>query len=331
MTPAGLVPQVKTRLGMVDHLGRVRCRIGLRTDYMVQPGLYRIGEARPDSPVIVTANYKLSFDLVRAALDGMACWLLVTNTDGINVWCAGGKGKFNAQSVAEAVLSSGLEQVVSHRELVLPQLAANGVSAHELRKLCGFKGVYGPIRATDIKRYLQNGPEESMRRVSFTLAERLELAPLEVALSLKWVALFCVVGFLLSGIGPSFWSLSAAWARGQFMAWATFTGLFAGALVAPALLPWLPGRPFALKGVLTGFMTILAVLLPLGWGQISLLDFAALTAWSMLLSSYLTMNFTGSTPFTSPTGVEQEMRQFLPWQAIGVVLVLVSWVAAPFV
>ena len=29
------------------------------------------------------------------------------------------------------------------------------------------------------------------------------------------------------------------------------------------------------------------------------------------------MNFTGCTPFTSPSGVEKEMRAWLPWQVGG--------------
>lgn len=50
-----------------------------------------------------------------------------------------------------------LDKVVSHRTLILPQLAALGVSAHEVTRHSGFKVVYGPERAKDIKEFLQAG------------------------------------------------------------------------------------------------------------------------------------------------------------------------------
>ncbi|MBU1247324.1 MAG: hypothetical protein KKB70_01390 [Proteobacteria bacterium] len=329
-TPAGRVPQIKDSLALRDHWGSVRCRIGLRTDYTVQPGLYRMGGAGADSPVVVTANYKLTFDTVRASLRGVDCWLLIVDTDGINVWCAGGKGRFTAEGIAEIVRASGLERVVSHRELVLPQLSANGVSANALWKLCGFKGVFGPIRAEDIAPYLAHGADESMRWVTFTLAERLVLAPLEVALALKWVALVCGVGFVLSGIGPEIFSLSAAWQRGLLVVYATLTGLLVGALATPALLPWLPGRSFAFKGAVAGLVAALVVLAPLAWGRASLLEYAILVTWATVWSSYMCMNFTGSTPFTSPTGVEREMRRAIPWQLGAIMLSIAAWIAVPF-
>jgi hypothetical protein len=56
----------------------------------------------------------------------------------------------------------------------------------------------------------------------------------------------------------------------------------------------------------------------------------ALIFITMAISSYLAMNFTGSTPFTSPSGVEKEMRQAIPVQAGAVVVALVAWITAGF-
>jgi hypothetical protein len=42
------------------------------------------------------------------------------------------------------------------------------------------------------------------------------------------------------------------------------------------------------------------------------------------------MNFTGSTPFTSPSGVEKEMRKAMPLQAAVALIALVAWVGAAF-
>jgi hypothetical protein len=50
----------------------------------------------------------------------------------------------------------------------------------------------------------------------------------------------------------------------------------------------------------------------------------------MVISSYLAMNFTGSTPFTSLSGVEKEMRKAIPLQAAVALIALVAWVGAAF-
>ncbi|SDB24809.1 CO dehydrogenase/acetyl-CoA synthase delta subunit [Desulfonatronum thiosulfatophilum] len=127
-TPSGRVPRVRSSPTFRDRLGDCRARLGLcRNTYTVNPGLYAVGTPTPDTPVVVTANYKLTFDTVRQALSGRDAWLLVVDTRGINVWCAGGKGSFCAEAVTLQVRKAGLDHVVSHRRLILPQLAANGV------------------------------------------------------------------------------------------------------------------------------------------------------------------------------------------------------------
>ena len=138
-----------------DRWGTFKVRWGVgRMNYKVDPGLYALGEPDADSPVLVTANYKLSFDALRSALPGRNFWILVVDTDGINVWCAAGKGTFSTEELVSRIESSGLAQLVSHRRLIVPQLAAPGVAAHRVRELSriqnkirtdsfqGFAGVY---------------------------------------------------------------------------------------------------------------------------------------------------------------------------------------------
>ena len=69
-------------------------------NYKVDPGLYALGAPDADSPVLVSANFKMSFDLLREALPGRNAWILVLDTDGINVWCAAGKGTFGTEELA---------------------------------------------------------------------------------------------------------------------------------------------------------------------------------------------------------------------------------------
>jgi hypothetical protein len=331
-TPAGTVPVVKTRLERDDWLGTVAARSNLgRSDYKVVPGLYAVGHPSADSPVLVTANYKLSFDAVRRELSGIDAWILVVDTRGINVWCAAGKGTFSAEEVAEMVAKTGLSKVVSHRRVILPQLSANGITARDVKKLCGFRAEFGPIRASDLPGYIKNGlkADEEMRRISFTLKERLELTPVELSLTGKYLLWLLPALFILSGIGPDFFSFSQAGLKGVASWLALLSGVVAGAVVTPALLPWLPGRAFSLKGAIAG----LACGLPLCvyyWHDLGFGSLFALLLWLTSVSSYLAMNFTGSTPYTTPTGVEYEMKRAIPAQAAAVALGLIVWLAAPF-
>ena len=328
-TPTGRVPIIDTRLTGRDWLGAFRVRLGIFRDaYQVAPGIYGAGSPGPDSPVLVTANYKLSFDTLRRQLGSVDAWIMVCDTRGINVWCAAGKKTFSSQEVADRAVRCNLTQLVRHRQLVLPQLSATGVSAQKVKQLCGFEVVWGPIRAEDITRFLKNGmtADETMRRVTFSTTERLVLTPVELYLLAKPLVRVLAAVFLISGFGPGLFSFHAAWSRGLYAAAAFVLGIFSGAVVMPILLPWIPGLSFSLKGATTGL--ICAVLLPRG---LSGTAFSALMLVVMAVSSYLAMNFTGCTPFTSPSGVEKEMRLAIPLQAVAMLAASVLWILAAFV
>ena len=331
-TPSGSVPRVKSVLTAEDYRGMLRVRIGMgRDSYTVAPGLYAVGKPDSNAPVLVTANYKLTFDNLRAALKHLDAWILVLDTNGVNVWCAAGKGTFSTQEIMYRVRATGLEGVVRHRRLILPQLGATGVSANDVKRGCGFEVVWGPIRSADIKPFLHAGMKASadMRQVTFSLQERLVLIPVEIALILKPMAWLGLVAFFISGIGADIFSLQNAWFRGLALIAACIGGVLAGAAAAPALLPWLPARSFAVKGALTGVATGLAVvwILPLG---INGWETLALLLGSTVLSSFLAMNFTGATPFTSPSGVEKEMRRAIPLQAAVALVAIIIWIGAAF-
>ena len=143
-TPIGAVPRVSRKIARSDRLGAWRVRWGFgRDDYRVKPGLYALGTPNAAAPVLVTANYKLTFDQLRSSLDDLDAWLLVVDTRGINVWCAAGKGTFCAEEVARVVLETRLAEIVDHRRLVLPQLSAPGVAAHKVKEACGFRASSG--------------------------------------------------------------------------------------------------------------------------------------------------------------------------------------------
>jgi hypothetical protein len=301
-----------------------------RSHYSVTPGLYAIGNPTPDSEVLVSANYKLSFDLLRRAVNGLSLWILVIDTKGINVWCAAGKGTFGTTEIVNRVEVTKLSQVVTHRRLILPQLGAPGVAAHEVRKQCGFSVIYGPVRATDIKQFLTSEklatPE--MRRVTFSTRDRFILTPVELTVFWKNVLWSALILFVLGGIGPSIFSISAAWSRSSNAILIGLIGLISGAVLTPTLLPWLPGRAFALKGAVAGVAASTLLLIssgPYSFGA-GLATLFSLTA----VASFAAMNFTGSSTYTSPSGVEKEMRISIPLQVCSLFLAGGIWIWTAF-
>lgn len=327
----GPVPRLPTSLSWRDRLGTIRARLGLRRDdYLVAPGLYCVGRPDQQAPVLVTANYKLTLDTLRENLVGISAWILVLDTRGINVWCAAAHQTFGTAELVRRLSSCRLDQVVEHRRLIVPQLGAAGVSAQRTRKQSGFEVVWGPLRATDLPGFLANGgrAEGPMRQLTFTLRERLVLIPVELTLALKPALFVLVAIFLWSGLGPGVFSLTAAWSRWLLAAPAFLSGLLAGAVLAPLLLPWLPFRAFYLKGLVAALPVA-----GLFWGFATIaspLETASCLLLCLAVSSYAAMNFTGATPYASPSGVEKEMRQGIPLQMIMVVLAMVFWLLASF-
>lgn len=329
-TPAGPVPQVSARLSPADRLAGSGVRWGIgRGRYRVAAGLYAVGSPDAQSPVLVTANYKLTFDALRKELSGLDAWLLVLDTKGVNVWCSAGKKTFSAEEVVRQVRATGLDRVVAHRALVLPQLAAPGVRARDVHRACGFKVVFGPIRARDIKPFLEAGmqADTDMRQVSFGLWDRLAVAPVEIW-NARRQALYAVLALLvLAGLGPGLWYMPRMLARWPVGFGALALGFFAGAFVTPALLPWLPFRSFALKGGLAGLaMGVLgAMAMRPGW-----LDGLAMALAATAVGSWFGLNYTGSTTFTSPSGVERELRRAMPVQAALILIAFIVWLVSPF-
>jgi len=333
-TGAGEVPRVSSTLSSADRWGTFKARWGIgRMNYKVDPGLYATGSPAPGSPVLVTANYKMSFDGLRQSLAGRDAWILVLDTKGINVWCAAGKGTFGTAELVSRAEWSGLSRVVSHRELILPQLAGPGVSAHQVKKSSGFKVIYGPVRATDLPVFLDGGfrATPDMRFKTFSTWDRAVLIPVELVGALKWALVVVPFFFAVdSFLGPGgFWA--NAWSQGIYSVLAILMAVFAGAVLTPLLLPWVPGRAFSLKGLILGVLATL-LFFTLRWssrgGWPVRLEMAA---WLLLLpsiSAYLAMNFTGSSTYTSLSGVKKEMRWAVPLEIGAGTAGLLLWIGS---
>lgn len=319
---------VSTVWTWADRLGAaaVRCNMG-RMRYTLEPGLYAVNEPGPDAPVFVSANYKLSFDHLRQALDGISGWILVLDTKGINVWCAAGKGTFGTAELVQRVAAVSLAQRVSHRTVIVPQLGAPGVAAHEVHRQTGFRVVYGPVRARDIPAFLRQGmkADAEMRTVRFRLADRLAVVPVELILAAKYALLVAAAFAVVAGWRSDGRTWNAL-QEGAIAAASVLGGYVFVGIAVPGLLPWLPGRAFSIKGTFAGLLAWLV-----HWALGPYARAIDLAAWLILLcvmAAFMGLNFTGASTYTSLSGVKKETRIAIPVLAVGLIAAFGLWIRA---
>jgi CO dehydrogenase/acetyl-CoA synthase delta subunit len=315
-TPAGEVYRVSSDWSREDKWGMIKSRTGaFRMNYTVPPGLYAVGEPTAEADVFVTANYKLSFDIVRRELKGINAWVLVLDTKSINVWCAAGKGTFGNDELIRRITATSLDKVVSHRGIILPQLGAVGVHASEIQTKTGFRAVFGPVRAKDIPAYVSAGYKKTteMSTAKFPILDRLVLTPMEINPAMKKFPWFAAAVLLIFGLQPSGILFASAWHGGLPFLLLGLLSVFIGAFVTPVLLPFVPFRSFAIKGWIMGMLSMAAVM-PLVGLSVRNDVLLSLAAWLFFpaMSSYLALQFTGSTTFTGPTGVRKELKIGIP-------------------
>jgi hypothetical protein len=274
-----------------------------RESHRVEPGLYRLGNPDPDSPVFASANYTLSFDSLRSALAGFDAWILVLDTKGINVWCAAGKGTFGTEELVRRIGCTNLPAVVRHRKIIVPQLGAPGISWPEVMRRSKFLVEYGPVRAADLPDYLRtHKATPAMRRVEFPLKDRLVLTPVEfVHTALPMVIIAALLWFL----------------AGPVAALAVVSAVLAGTVLFPALLPYIPTQDFSTKGMILGLITAVPFAVSFGtnptlpgWADAAGAATALLTIPAVI--AYFALNFTGCTTFTSRAGVKKEIFRYVP-------------------
>ncbi len=328
--PGGSVFRVSSDWVRPDYIGMIRSRIGaFRMNYAVTPGLYAVGQPTKESDVFVTANYKLSFDILRRSLKGLNAWVLVLDTKSINVWCAAGKGTFGTDELVKRISEARLDAVVGHRRIILPQLGAVGVNAAAVQKKTGFRVSFGPVQARDIPAYVKAGYKKTaeMRTIRFPMLDRLVLTPMEINPAMKKYPWYAAAVLLLFGLHPFGIVFKEAWFGGLPFLLMGLIAVLAGAFLTPVLLPFVPFRSFAIKGWIVGLLLTLPAVQVLGIvDSRSRLLLATTYLFFPALSSYIALQFTGSTTYTGISGVNKELRFGIPVYigAASVSLVLVA-------
>jgi len=122
----------------------------------VSPGLYELNEPMPDSPLMVTTNFSLTYFSVAGEVEGTGkpAWLLITDSEGMSVLTAWAAGKFEAETIAKAVKAFEVEGKIGHKKIILPGFVAT-ISGDLEEELPGWEILVGPRESVDIPAYLK--------------------------------------------------------------------------------------------------------------------------------------------------------------------------------
>jgi ferredoxin len=141
-------------------------------------GMIKIGNPSRTSPVFLTCNYHLTVERLKKALHGFDCYILIANSNGHNVWCGATGGHFTNHDVISVLKTSGIEKLVVRKDVILPQLAATGIETKYIEKKTGWRAIWGPVYAKDIRMFIENNLKKTiqMREVKFSVIQRMEMA-----------------------------------------------------------------------------------------------------------------------------------------------------------
>ncbi|MBI2570811.1 MAG: hypothetical protein HYV63_27735 [Candidatus Schekmanbacteria bacterium] len=283
--------------------------------YLVTPGLYFTGDRYcRDDPLLVTANCQLTVFLLLRNLRAIRVRLLVVDTDGINVWCAGSKGRFSNAAILTELERYPRELLTTHRflDLILPKLGLAGVDIRALRQE-HIKPIIGPILAKDLPAYLESPPYRDCddQRVLFGLQSRL-FTWLPGLMQYVAYNLWLVVALI--GI-EAIWGIAAPlWVLPLTAALAT---------AYPVFFPRLPGRRFAIKGLWLASAACLALLVSALFSPALRPPLPAAAAFIFATSLFIGLSYTGNSAVSNYTRVRAEIARFLP---LNVLLYVASFI-----
>lgn len=326
-------PPRRAFTGVKARLRAWRCLLTGQVDHVpIEPGIYASGNPGPESPVLATANYEYTYyrvmrDLQRGKVDA---WVLVIDTDGINVWCGARGGHFGNRQLVEAVEATGIAWITSSRAMILPQLAAGGVEAPKLPKdkaRFPFTVKYGPVWSANLPAYLKDRPSrkpEAWKIAKFTTGHRMQAGLTHFTFQARKIFLLPTVALLAAIIG-----LVGCWAGA-----ARLLGLAVEVWISLAVVNFLLlglafpvasfTRKFIMKGLLMGAINVILL------GLVTLPSSPA--AWPFTWNSMLhfwvaffsTMSYSGYTMDTSPREIASEYKRFrvlnITFLALGIAL-----------
>jgi hypothetical protein len=164
-----------------------------------------------------------------------------------------------------------------------------------------------------------------MRTVTFPFIDRLILAPMEINPAMKkHYPLYALIMLAIFGLQPGGIFFKDALGGGLPFLLLGLIAVSAGALLTPVFLPFIPFRSFALKGWITGMLSVfLATNFIAAFGRLNMVLFIFSYLFFPLASSYIALQFTGATTFTGISGVKKELKISIPLYILGIVVSLI--------
>lgn len=122
----------------------------------VKPGIYEIGTPTPESPVMITTNFSLTYFTVTGDIETskVASYLLVADSEGLSVMTAFAADKFNAEIAADLIKECGIEGKVSHKKIIIPGQVSR--MSGKLEEKSGWEVTVGPRDSSGIPKYLKD-------------------------------------------------------------------------------------------------------------------------------------------------------------------------------
>ncbi len=122
----------------------------------VEQKIYNLGEPTPNSPLIITTNFSLTYFIVSGEVENskVPTRLAVMDCEGLSVLTAWAAGKFTASKIAQFIQDSGIENEIKHKELIIPGYVAI-LSGSIEDKLPGWKVIIGPREASALPAFLR--------------------------------------------------------------------------------------------------------------------------------------------------------------------------------
>ena len=122
----------------------------------VQPAIYEINNPKPESPVLVTTNFSITYFSVANEVEGsgLPAWLVVCDAEGMSVLTAWAAGKFDAERIAKTIKGFNVADKVSKKRVVIPGHVA--VLSGELEaELPDWEIRVGPREAVDLPAFMK--------------------------------------------------------------------------------------------------------------------------------------------------------------------------------
>ena len=125
-----------------------------RKPVAVAAGLKVFGTPDENSPVFFTSNFALTYYTVASDIESakLNAYLIVVESEGSAIDSGVAGRKLTAEKVADALKSSGVENKVKHRKLIIPGKASR--ISGEIEELTGWKVQVGPRDSSEIPKYL---------------------------------------------------------------------------------------------------------------------------------------------------------------------------------